>query len=153
MSETLAARRRWYQFGLRTMFVVVTAVAGWLSWELRYMQKRRDMRQEIKDESVRTQAVLKQLPMWGGVDSWRNVPVNESVSFPPQIPAWRRWLGDAPLDLPFVVRHTRADAIRTSALFPETNIGYYGGPLGMPPDRARVMDQAFGVNSESAAAP
>jgi hypothetical protein len=35
-----AARRRWFQFRLRTLFVLTTLVALWLAWELSFIRER-----------------------------------------------------------------------------------------------------------------
>ena len=35
-----APRRRWFQFGLRTLFVLMTLVALWLAWELNFIRER-----------------------------------------------------------------------------------------------------------------
>ena len=35
-----APRRRWFQFGLRTLFVLTTLVALWLAWELSFIRER-----------------------------------------------------------------------------------------------------------------
>jgi len=35
-----APRRRWFQFGVGTMLFLVTALAAWLSWELKFIRDR-----------------------------------------------------------------------------------------------------------------
>ena len=35
-----APNRRWFRYGLRTLFVVVTAVACWLAYELNWIYQR-----------------------------------------------------------------------------------------------------------------
>jgi hypothetical protein len=140
MSE--APIRRRYQFGIGTMLLIVTVFAGWFGWEVSFIRARKEMRQEIKAEYAHRGAVLRQLTMWGGLDSWDTIAVNKAVSYP----AWRRWLGDTPMDLPTVTRNTEADAIRTRALFPESEIHYYNGCVGLSnqPRRVRIIDEAFG---------
>ncbi len=38
---THAAKRRWFRFSLRTLFVVVTVFGVWLGWEIKYVRDRR----------------------------------------------------------------------------------------------------------------
>ena len=40
MVEAVPPGRRWFQFGLRTMFVVVTLVAAFLAYQLNWIRKR-----------------------------------------------------------------------------------------------------------------
>ncbi|HEY2838671.1 MAG TPA: hypothetical protein VGJ26_05965 [Pirellulales bacterium] len=40
MNGLSLARRRWFQFGLRTMFVVVMLFAALLGWELKFVRER-----------------------------------------------------------------------------------------------------------------
>ena len=37
---TLAPKRRWFQFSLRTLFVVVTVFGCWLGYELNWLRER-----------------------------------------------------------------------------------------------------------------
>ena len=62
---------------------------------------------------------MARLPMWGGANISYMTTVGEGNNLPPTIPIWRTWLGDHPLDLPFVVRNTQDDANRTLASFPK----------------------------------
>ena len=40
MRQALPTRRRWFQFGLGTMFLVVTLFAVWLAYEANWMRQR-----------------------------------------------------------------------------------------------------------------
>jgi hypothetical protein len=54
-------RRHWFQFGLATMFVVVTVVAiplGWPAWERRLVKERQQM---VRSMSLSGVAVLLQV--------------------------------------------------------------------------------------------
>ncbi|HEY2841704.1 MAG TPA: hypothetical protein VGJ26_21265 [Pirellulales bacterium] len=81
-------RRRWFQFGLRTVFVVVTAFAVCLGWELSIVRERQAVKQWIESN---------------GGECWT---LQEFAKFPGQlsdetVPPWRRWMGD---DSVFVVQ-------------------------------------------------
>jgi hypothetical protein len=52
MPTTPPTRRRWFRFSLRTLFVVVTAVAVWLAYYIHWMDERRDARAWIDAQYV-----------------------------------------------------------------------------------------------------
>ena|SRR5579863_8809687 len=52
MVEAPKTRRRWLQFSLGTMFVVVTISAGWLGWELNIVRERRAALTWVRDYQV-----------------------------------------------------------------------------------------------------
>jgi hypothetical protein len=41
-------RRRWFRFGLRTMFVVLTVISVWLGWQACWIQQRRAYLEELR---------------------------------------------------------------------------------------------------------
>ena len=43
MSQVPPTRRRWYQFSIGTMLLLVTAFAIWLGWELKFIRDRKHM--------------------------------------------------------------------------------------------------------------
>jgi hypothetical protein len=45
--QASSTRRRWYQFGLGTMFLLVTLFAVWLGWELHVVRRRAVARKQI----------------------------------------------------------------------------------------------------------
>ena len=45
-------RRRWFRFGLRTMFVVLTVFGVWLGWQVNIVQKRKNLRPWIEEHQV-----------------------------------------------------------------------------------------------------
>lgn len=70
MLKTNPTRRRWFQFGLGTLFFVITGVAVWLGLELRVIRAR--------------QAFLRAHPRWG----------TDARYFESAVPRVRLWLGD-----------------------------------------------------------
>lgn len=67
-SETFK-RRRW-RFGLRTLFLVVTAVALWLGWNVYQLQKRAGVAKFILTSSGSSQAITYGPP----VRPWKSLP-------------------------------------------------------------------------------
>jgi hypothetical protein len=52
---TTAPKRRWFQWSLRTLFVVVTAVAllvGWIVYQLSWMRERRELVNRVESYAV-----------------------------------------------------------------------------------------------------
>jgi hypothetical protein len=94
-------RRRWFQFSLATMFVVVTAVAIWLGWELKFIRDRK--------------ATIARMVADG---SGSAIPKPASL-----YPSWRRRLGDELFGLIIVPdAWTEGDAMAVKSLFPESRI-------------------------------
>ncbi|MBI2826035.1 MAG: hypothetical protein HYX69_15225 [Planctomycetia bacterium] len=94
-------RRRWFQFRLRTMFLLVTLFALWLGWQVNLARQRIAFREALFAK--------------GGYVEW-----DSSYEFPP-IPSFREWfLDDYPVQkirVPYMWEaEFRADAKR---LFPE----------------------------------
>ena len=53
MADTPAKpRRRWFRFGLRTLFVAATAVACWLGYQLNWIRQRHDALRALPDEII-----------------------------------------------------------------------------------------------------
>src|SRR5262245_58654935 len=46
MSE-LPAKRRWFRFSLRTLFIVVTAICLWLGWQVHLVRERNDLQKHL----------------------------------------------------------------------------------------------------------
>lgn len=106
MAATSIPRRRWLQFGLRTMFVVVTVVALWLGWEVNFVRQRQAWRRE--------HAALTERPI--------KTP-NPSYVPKTTIPPWRIWMGDSYLSqIYFPPDWTEQDRAYATRLFPEANL-------------------------------
>jgi hypothetical protein len=103
MSEV--PRRRWFQFGIGTMLLVVTAFAAFLGWELSYIRERHAMHKRVVDR--------------GGVIVL-GIDQREIARGTVQIPFWRRWLGDCAVGMLMLESDaTPADVERAKAAFPE----------------------------------
>ncbi|HEY2840785.1 MAG TPA: hypothetical protein VGJ26_16630 [Pirellulales bacterium] len=85
-------RRRWFQFSLATMFVVVTIFAIWLKWELNFVHERKEAigaarhnpgHEPIDDLADDTVFVI--------------FPGDSPNTGNPRLPFWRIWLGDQPV--------------------------------------------------------
>ena len=74
-----APKRRWFRFSLRTMFVAVTVLGGWLGWNIHFVQERQSLRDRLKN-----------------TPTFREAEVDMSTQ-PTSIPIWREWLGDKPV--------------------------------------------------------
>lgn len=83
------------------MFVVVTVVAVWLGWEMRFVSHRK--------------AWLREHP--AALQGWVGYP--DAVT----IPAWRRWAGDAAIPaLVWQDEWTKDDLETMHYLFPEAHV-------------------------------
>ena len=87
-------RRRWFQFGLRTMFVVVALVAVFLGWELRLIRQR--------------QAIVQMVRERGGL----------ATTTPSPLP-WRRLLGDEEMEVYGFLDLSESEVHRIRYYFPE----------------------------------
>jgi hypothetical protein len=103
MSEASKHRRRWFRFRLRTMFVIVTLVscgAAWFGGEMRFVRERRQLGEAI---------MAKQ--------GYFYFDANTEI---PEVPWWRKWLGDYSVDqirVPFA--HDAEFRSEAKRLFPE----------------------------------
>jgi hypothetical protein len=79
-------RRRWLRFGLRGMFILVTALCGWLAWETSVVRARRAALNELgKDQSIQVTTA----------EAWiQRYPPGAPVPDAATVPSMRRWLGD-----------------------------------------------------------
>jgi hypothetical protein len=108
-------RRRWFQFGLRTMFVAVTLFSLWLGWELKFIRDRRAFLAAMDD--LRITEPQNSTSAFGLGFTWTDQSSGASIPF------WRRWLGDEPqtvLALPST--STEADRETAVKLFPEAKV-------------------------------
>jgi hypothetical protein len=79
MSTAPKHSRRWYQFGLRAMFVVVTVFASVFGFWFMAIGQRRQARRWIEDHG-------------GGVPEYAAALAMTDSDY--SIPRWREWLGD-----------------------------------------------------------
>ncbi|MBI2825910.1 MAG: hypothetical protein HYX69_14590 [Planctomycetia bacterium] len=70
-------RRRWFQFGLGTMFLLVTLFALWLAWELNFIHQRQAFLAWVDRKNAEV------------TNAW--FMVNPPRVPPATIPFWRRW--------------------------------------------------------------
>jgi hypothetical protein len=111
-------RRRWFQFGLRTMFVAVAVFAVWLGWELRFVQQRREAVRSMRSEDY----------YWESDDSKDLFPLMASQvqkSKKVTIPRWRRWIGDEAMLCIIVSPKAGPTEVEMRRMFPEAFISSY----------------------------
>jgi hypothetical protein len=119
MSTAPKHHRRWFQFSLGTMFVVVALAAIGLAWQINVVHQRKIVLNWIEENGGNTYEK--------GVDSPEArtastpVYVNHAwVSEDLRMPAWRRWLGDRPFFFLVVPEESSDEDIRrVRAAFPE----------------------------------
>ncbi|HEY4311956.1 MAG TPA: hypothetical protein VGN12_21085 [Pirellulales bacterium] len=115
MESPILPRRRWFQFGLRSLLVVVTLLAFWLAWELHFIRERQRL---IRDYSSPPKSWL------FGVLTPEKRQQDPSFRWP-TIPFWRKWLGDEPVATVCINPFTYSDAKdieSMAASFPEADV-------------------------------
>lgn len=112
MSEQ-APKRRWFRFGLLTMFVVVTVFGCWLGWQVNLIRQRGHEREWLKARH----AAIYEVPY--------GVGLHGAVVFPPatqHIP-WSLWIaGELPVKVIDSPSMTRSDLERIQRAFPEATV-------------------------------
>jgi hypothetical protein len=116
-------RRRWFQFGLGTMFLLVTVFALGLKWEMNAVHRRTALRDWLeqnggwtyeKGSGITARTCARCIYVSG-------VPKDAAPSIPP----WRRSLGDRPLFFVVLpIGHTQGDFERARDTFPELRAIY-----------------------------
>jgi hypothetical protein len=110
MVQSFTTGRR-FQFGMRSMFVVVTAFALWLGWELQFIRQRRAARQDFLHRGG-------MCDVNAGLFRYWTMPEKT-------IPFWRRWMGDKVTNN-FVVSQdshlTKEEIKNIERLFPEASV-------------------------------
>jgi hypothetical protein len=79
-------KRRWFQFCLETIFLLVAILAGWLAWESKFARDREAL-----------------IARFSGSGEFKLMALRRDVAYPdwfkqPTIPVWRCWLGDEPIN-------------------------------------------------------
>jgi hypothetical protein len=111
-------RRRWFQFSLHALLIVMTVLAGCIAWtvsEVRYVRLRQAMRTAALEGDGRLLSVAD----W---EARPEVSVN-NIRSPVTIPIWRRWMGDGPM-LEVAIPYGSSDSTLHAAklLFPEAQV-------------------------------
>jgi hypothetical protein len=124
------ARRRRFQFGIGTMFVLMTLFAAWLAWELRFIQHRSDVMKSARADRV----------MVVEAEDWDQLNAAAQSRFvrPATVPWWRRSLGDEAITailFPPGTDESKMATLRT--VFPEATVEVYppaqrAAPGGIP---------------------
>jgi hypothetical protein len=110
-------RRRWFQFSLGTLLVLVTVFAIWLGWELKFIRDRKNFLALLNEYEA---AELKD----GGFTAWINTPVFDE----PTLPFWRPWMGDYPRGVVLLPGNTTEEHLQMARrLFPEAKYFAKGG--------------------------
>jgi len=108
MSTKPPDRRRWFQFSLGTLFVVMTLVALWLAWELNFIRERKAMRRTIAEKGFVST-----------VKEWNSEAGRVSQA---KVPFWRVWLGDEAIAMIMLEQGaTEFDLEQVRSRFPEAN--------------------------------
>src|SRR5262249_25965336 len=109
MPSAPPTRRRWLQFGLGPMlmfFTALTACAAWLGLEVQFVRERRAEVRVITESCnfVWSSAYLRSRSNLGPA--------------PPELPIWRRWLGDEAIAFISYDDATAEQEARWQRLFP-----------------------------------
>jgi hypothetical protein len=123
-------RYRWFRFSLRSLFVIVTLLAVCVAWPLRHVNRRRAERTWIEQHGGSVDVFLRPKPIEDGsglyIESYQRVMGPEVE---PEIPRWRRWLGDESYNQIYMPQGTsQADLDRARAIFPEARVDVAPNP-------------------------
>src|SRR5579863_9161354 len=108
MSNPTLIRRRWFQFSIGTMLLLITVFAVWLAWELAFVRARRAYLANLNYAQWHSdgQRMFNIAPP----------PAGEHAT----IPFWRSLLGDKPIDFIVLPTGWQPEDLKTGkALIPE----------------------------------
>jgi hypothetical protein len=89
---TPAPKRRWFQWSLRTLFVVVTVFACWLGYELNSIRQRKQLLKSLQEDSQLSYDPLRTIFVQKGKTTFNGMTLVETNRG--DIPWYRRMLGD-----------------------------------------------------------
>lgn len=77
-----STRRRWCRprYGLRTLLLLLTGLSLWLGWQTKIVRDRKEAVRDFEQQGILVYYK------------------RERFKIDPSVPAWRRWLGDRPVD-------------------------------------------------------
>ena len=107
-------RRRWFNFSLRTMFVVVTLMCGWLGWESSIVRQRQALRKALEANPT---VQITTASAWA--DRYPGGAMGQPAA---TIPVVRRWLGDEAIQEIWYYSYMQGPKIdleRLAKVFPE----------------------------------
>ena len=117
MSPAPKHSRRWLQFSLGTMLLLVTVFAVWLGWELKFIRERQAWLRRVADDPENL-VILSTGFEKRGIDYVTYLALSEPVT----IPAWRRWLGDQALISAILAPSSEIELDDMHRLFPEADL-------------------------------
>jgi hypothetical protein len=110
VNEACAPRRRWFQFGIGSMLLLVTAFAVWLGWGLQRVREREAM---LKYLATQTNVRVYNAEFTYEIKPWKRLPLTG------------RLLGAEPIHyitLPKERYLSEEDRQRIASLFPEASV-------------------------------
>jgi hypothetical protein len=122
-----ASPRRWFNFSLRTMFVLVTLLSCWLAWETSVVRHRKAVLDGLKTNGAIRFTTAK---------AWEErYPGGSPLGRPARISLVRQWLGDEAIQEIqyqswFYVEFVKVDLAEVKRAFPEAELRE--GPLPEP---------------------
>jgi hypothetical protein len=134
--QTTKSRRRWFQFSLGTLFLLVTAFAVWLGWQVNIVRKRQATRVFIEEQG----GIARSLQDWRPMRYPPGYAGPRPGANPPQVslPFWRQWMGDEPVaEILWPAGSAESKIVQAMAVFPEAERKMFMppplAPLSNPP--------------------
>ena len=120
MAHAPPTRRRWFQFSVGTLLLLVTVFAVWLGWELKFI---RDRQAWLRENAVLVDPEMRPDDVFPGGSYVIMPPLRLPPRYEASIPTWRKWLGDEAV--PWIIEGedwTDIDRARAVRLFPEAKL-------------------------------